>query len=46
MRETKQTVLLRHHFETLRLPTMERECEKVAARTAKENLDHLTFVPQ
>ena len=25
---------------------MERECEKVAARTAKENLDHLTFLLQ
>ena len=46
MSETRQTVLLRHHLKTLRLPTMERECEKVAARTAKENLDHLTFLLQ
>ncbi|MCH5375763.1 MAG: IS21-like element helper ATPase IstB [Planctomycetes bacterium] len=46
MSETKQTVLLRHHLKALRLPTMERECEKVAARAAKENLDHLTFLLQ
>lgn len=46
MNQTKQTVLLRHHLKSLRLPTMERECEKVAARTAKENLDHLTFLLQ
>ena len=46
MSETKNTVLLKHHLKSLRLPTMERECEKVATRTAKENLDHLTFLLQ
>ena len=40
MSESQPTVLLRHHLKTLRLPTMERECEKVAARTASENADH------
>jgi DNA replication protein DnaC len=39
--ETKSTVLLRHHLEALKLPTMTTECEKVAARCAKENVDHL-----
>ena len=46
MSESQPTVLLRHHLKTLRLPTMERECEKVAARTASENADHLTFLLQ
>ena len=46
MSESKSIVLLKHHLKSLRLPTMERECEKVAARAAKENLDHLAFLLQ
>ena len=46
MSENKSTVLLKHHLKSLRLPTLERECEKVASRAAKENLDHLTFLLQ
>ena len=46
MSETKQTVLLQHHLKSLRLPAMGRECEKVAARAAKENLDHLAYLLQ
>lgn len=46
MSETKQTVLLQHHLKSLRLPTIQRECEKVAARAASENLDHLAFLLQ
>ena len=29
--ETKSTVLLKHHLKTLKLPTMQSECEKLAA---------------
>jgi DNA replication protein DnaC len=43
---TKSTVLLKHHLKQLRLPTMFAECEKIAARTAKDNLDHLAFLLQ
>jgi hypothetical protein len=32
-------VLVKHHLKALKLPTMHSECEKVAARAAKENLD-------
>jgi DNA replication protein DnaC len=46
MSETKQTVLLQHHLKALRLPAVVRECEKVAARAAKENLDYLTYLLQ
>ena len=46
MSETKQTVLLQHHLKTLRLPTMQSECEKVATRAASENNDHLGFLLQ
>ena len=46
MSDTKQTVLLQHHLKSLRLPTMLRECEKVASRAARENSDHLTFLLQ
>ena len=38
---TPSTVLLKHHLKALKLPTMTTECEKVAARCAKENVDHL-----
>ncbi len=44
--ETKSTVLLRHHLKTLRLPTMHAECEKIAARCAADNADHLAFLLQ
>ena len=46
MSDTKQTVLLQHHLKSLRLPTIGRECEKVASRAACENHDHLTFLLQ
>ena len=42
--ETKSTVLVKHHLKSLKLPTMHGECEKVAARAGKENLDHLAFL--
>jgi len=44
--ETKSTVLLRHHLKMLRLPTMHAECEKIAARCAADNADHLAFLLQ
>ncbi|MBA2457433.1 MAG: ATP-binding protein [Gemmatimonadales bacterium] len=43
---TKSTVLLKHHLKALKLPTMHAECEAVAARCAKENVDHLGFLLQ
>lgn len=43
---TKSTVLLQHHLKQLKLPTMHAECEKIAARAAKDNLDHLAFLLQ
>ena len=46
MSESKSLVLLKHYLKLLRLPTMERECEKIASRAANENLDHLTFLLQ
>lgn len=42
--ETKATVLVKHHLKQLKLPTMHSECEKIAARAATENLDHLAFL--
>ena len=44
--ETKSTVLLAHHLKALKMPTMFSECEKVAARCAKDNVDHLGFLLQ
>ena len=44
--ETKSTVLLKHHLKALKLPTMTAECEKVAARCGRENVDHLGFLLQ
>jgi len=44
--ETKQTVLLKHHLTQLKMPTMERDCEEIAARCATENVDHLGFLLQ
>src|SRR6478609_4834158 len=44
--ESKSTVPLKHHLQALKLPTMTAECEKVSARCAKENVDHLGFLLQ
>jgi DNA replication protein DnaC len=44
--ETKSTVLLKHHLKALKLPTFNSECEKIAARCATENVDHLGFLLQ
>lgn len=44
--ETKSTVLLKHHLKALKLPTMQSECEKLAARAAQDNADHLAFLLQ
>ena len=44
--ETKSTVLLQHHLKALKLPTIGRECDKVAVRCATENVDHLAFLLQ
>ncbi len=41
--ETPSTVLLKHHLQALKRPTLHAECEKVAARCAKDNVDHLGF---
>lgn len=41
---SKSTVLVKYHLKTLKLPTMYAECEKVALRSAKENLDHLAYL--
>ena len=41
--ETKSTVLLKHHLKQFKLPTMHAECEKIAARAASDNVDHLAF---
>ena len=38
---TTSTVLLKHHLKALKLPTVASECEKVAARCASGNVDHL-----
>jgi DNA replication protein DnaC len=39
-------VLLKHHLKALKLPTILSECEKVAARCAADNADHLAFLLQ
>jgi len=44
--ETKSTVLLKHHLKQLKLPTMNAECEKIAARAAQDNVDYLAFLLQ
>ncbi len=44
--ETKSVVLLKHHLKSLKLPTMNSECEKIAGRCAAENVDHLGFLLQ
>ena len=43
---TTSTVLLKHHLKALRLPAVARECEKLAARCARENVDHLGYLLQ
>lgn len=42
--ETKSVVLVKHHLKQLKLPTMHDECEPVAQRCAKENVDHLGYL--
>ena len=44
--ETKSSVLLKHHLKALKLPSIHQECEKIAARCARENVDHLGFLLQ
>jgi DNA replication protein DnaC len=43
---TTSTVLLKHHLKSLRLPTVARECEKLAVRCAGANVDHLGYLLQ
>ena len=44
--ETKSTVLLKHHLKALKLLVLHSECDKVAARCASDNVDHLGFLLQ
>jgi len=44
MTERKPQVLLKHYLKKLKLPTMLREYEAVAATCAKENGDYITFL--
>jgi DNA replication protein DnaC len=44
--ETRSTVLVKHHLQQLKLPTMTAECEKVAVRAAQDNQDHLGYLLQ
>lgn len=44
--ETKSLVLLKHHLKQLKLPTMHSQCEPVAQRCGRENVDHLGFLLQ
>lgn len=44
--ETQSAILRKHHLKALKLPTMTGECATVAARSAKENVDHLGFLLQ
>ncbi len=44
--ETKSLVLLKHHLKQLKLPTMHGQCEPVAQRCSRENIDHLGFLLQ
>jgi DNA replication protein DnaC len=43
-RETKATVLIKHHLKQLRLPTMAGECESLAEQAARDNHDHLAYL--
>ena len=42
--ETKSVVLLKHHLQALKLPTMLTACEALAQRCACDNVDHLAFL--
>jgi len=42
--QNRSQALLHHHLKALKLPTMLRECEKMAALCAKENADHPAFL--
>ena len=44
--ETKSVLLLQHHLKALKLPTILAECQKIASRCAKDNVDHLGFLLQ
>jgi len=44
MTEQKPQVLLKHYLKKLKLPTMLREYEAVAATCAKENADYVSFL--
>jgi DNA replication protein DnaC len=44
--QTKSLVLLHHHLQALRLPTIRSECEKVAKQCATDAVDHLGFLLQ
>ena len=46
MKLENENRLLRVHLKRLRLPTILAECEKVAARCASDNVDHLAFLLQ
>lgn len=46
MSSSQSTVLLEHHLKALKLPTMLREYDKVAATCAKRNVDHPGFLTQ
>ncbi len=43
-RETKTSVLLKHHLKTLKLPTMTSECHSIAEQSARDGIDHLAFL--
>ncbi len=43
-RETKATVLIKHHLKQLRLPTMASECDGLAEQAARDNQDHLAYL--
>jgi DNA replication protein DnaC len=44
MTERKPQVLLKHYLKKLKLPTMLREYEAIAATSAQENVDYITFL--
>ena len=44
MTENKPQVLLKHYLKKLKLPTLLRDYEAVAATCAKDNCDYVTFL--
>ncbi len=44
MSDASNRLLLKHHLEKLRLPTMRRDWEQVAASCAKEGCDHVKYL--